>query len=303
MKIRSRLLIVTSVVMTIAVFMFSCKSGTSGEKADTDKQETDKIETFKNEVSKVSPNMRNISDIAVLLETAGVDYVPSLVNDPSNVDQYMVSPEMVGLHLGMYISDVVYSISYNQTEAAQGSLDAAVDLADYLGLGDVFAYFFVARFVADDLSTNDSIVDQMHSAFEKVEEVLSGKDQARIALAILGGNFIEKQYMLHYIIHEYPGEDIPDDVKLLMLRNLLVIVTSQEEAFKTFVDLIDRYSTEETNIFLLPKIKRITALYASMTIEENIQEISSDQIFKNEKLLEIKAIITEIREDFIAGKI
>ena len=121
----------------------------------------------------------------------------------------------------------------------------------------------------------------------------------RLFTGLIGGNYIEKQYILSNIIFKYNVE-LPEESKLIALREVLLSTRKQMEKLPDVIALIESIKKETDPGIILDKLKEIEAIRQQKVIPEDISRITPAQIFENPKLLEMFEKIKEVRSMIVA---
>ncbi len=279
------------VIVAVAFLMASCTNNTKQNEKEKQSSHMDK---FEEKIAEINLAQGGIDEINAFMRMSGASFMPNIINNPENVEKYKETPYLAAANIGIYNADVLYTAAYGRYERARQSYDAAKILADHIGIGDVYDEFMQKK-LEDGLTAGDSLSHKLFYALEKSSNVLKEKDQLRLLTAITLGSHLEKLYIINNIIFNY-NEDIPEEAKLLVLRQSIMVLAVQIQQTVKLTELFKTYKpkTEKANM-VYEKMKEISAIYKPMHLDENIQSLDPKQIFENEELLKGFEKVKEVR--------
>lgn len=279
------------------MLIVSCKSPTT--KKDTEQQKTP-LEEFKAEAAEIMPSIADPTGIAILWELTAADYMPELMHDPLAWENYKGKPLIAAANFGIYTADAIYEYTYNETEAAYLSWMAAKSIAADLGFADIFDQVVIKR-IEEGLTPKDSLFSQIDNAIEKMGSSYSESDRLRIYTALLTGNYIEKVHIVMGTLLD-TDLDLPDETRLLLNRELLLVLIRQLQSLEQLIDLIEQYETIDDAGFLSLELKKMRDIFNSFDLSaDNLAQITPDQIFNNDKINELREHLGKIRMFLITG--
>ena len=284
-------------IMAVVFLLASCTS--VNKKQNDEKEQASKIDKFEKDMNEISPaHQGGVDEINAFVKLSGASFMANIINNPENVNNYKVTPYLAAANMGIYTADVLYTAAYKRNERAKQSYDAAKELADFIEIGNVFDEIFLKR-LEDGLSEDDSVMYKLNEALNESKTVLKDKDQLRLFTAMTLGSHIEKLYIVNNIIFNYT-EDIPDDVKLLVLRQSIMVLANQIQQAVKLTELFETYKpeTEKANV-VYEKMKEISAIYEPLHLKDNIQSMDPKMIFENEELLKGFEKVKEVRSMLI----
>ncbi len=282
-------------IIVIAFLLANC---TNSNKQKNGEETTSKVE----EVQKVLNNGRNavgnVKSVSVFMRMSGASFMPELVNDPYKAHDYKATQYLAAANFGIYTTDVIYQSAYKRTEGAILGYGAAKELAYFIGIGEVFDDLFLKR-IEEGLNTQDSVVFKLNETISKSNNVLNDNKKAKLFTAIKIGSDIEKLWIVNNIIFNYP-EDLPEEPKLLVLRQSLEVLNELKNNFIVTSELFDQYDPDTEKgkeVFVL--MNELKDIYSTVELQKNIQTMEPDRIFKNEKLLSAFDKIKKVRKILI----
>lgn len=284
--------------LIVAVMLVTSCKGQSAKK-DTEQQKTP-LEEFKAQAAEIIPDIADPTDIAILWELTAADYMPEIMHDPLAWENYKGKPLLAVANFGIYTADAIYEYTYNETEAAYLSWMAAKSIAADLGFVDIFDQVVIKR-IEEGLTPKDSLFNQIDDAIEKMGSTYSESDKLRMYTALLTGNYIERVHIVMSTLLD-TDLDLPDETKLLLNRELLLILIRQLQSLEQLIALIEQYETIDDPGFLSSELKKMRDIFNSFDLSaDNLAHITPDQIYKNEKINELREHLGKIRAYAITG--
>ncbi len=281
-------------IMAVAFLLASCTNANKKQE-----EQPSKIDKFEKKINDLSPEQQGgVAEINAFMKLSGASFMPNIINNTENTNKYKGTPYLAAANIGIYTADVLYTAAYKENERAKQSYYAAKELADFIGIGSVFDEIFKKR-LEDGLTEDDSVMHKLAKALNESKTVLKDKDQLRLFTAMTLGSHIEKLYIINNIIFNY-NEDIPEDVKLLVLRQSIMVLANQIKQAVKLTELFKTYKpkTEKANV-VYEKMKEISTIYEPMHLEDNIQNLDPKMIFENEELLKGFEKVKEVRSMLI----
>jgi hypothetical protein len=282
------------VFVILSTALIACKN----KSVDQNTGQADELKAFSEKVDKISMDVRTPLDLMNMLELSMVDFMPELINDPKNSEKYLSNEVMAAANMGVYLVDGLYQYSSKEFTNGYYSMEAAKNLATKLGMGDNFDKMVLERYTELNPSV-DSFLIKLNENIIASETVLKAKDRMRLFTGLIGGNYIEKQYILLNIIFKY-NVDLPEESKLIALREVLYSARKQMDKLPDVIALIESVKKETDSGIILDKLKEIEAIRQQKVVPEDVSQITAAQIFQNPKLLEMFEKIKEVRSMIIA---
>ncbi len=284
-------------ILIILYLLFGCK-GPSANKETM--QQKSPIEEFKDQAAEIMPNVADLTDIAWLFELSAAEYIPELVHNPQEWESYKGKPEFAAANFGVFTADAIYQYAFDQMDGAYMSWAAAKSLSEELGFIDIFDKVIIKR-IEGDFTQKDSIFNQIDEAFTKLGATYSDDEKLRIYTTLLTGNYIEKVHLVMGTLFDTELE-IPDETRLLMNRELLLILIRQLESLEQLVGLIEEHETIEDTGFLSLELKKMRDIFHGFDVSaDNLANLTYEQIFNNERINELHDHLLKIRSFLIQG--
>jgi len=131
-----------------------------------------------------------------------------------------------------------------------------------------------------DLNPNvDSFLVRLNENIIASETVLKEQDKMRLFAGLIGGNYIEKQYILFNIIFK-SNVDLPDTSRLITMREILYAARKHMNKLPEVIALIESIKEETDPGTILNELKAIEAIRQQNILPEDISQITPSQVFE-----------------------
>ena len=241
-------------------------------------------------VEKIYFNVPSTMKTAYILKKAGASYDASFPLNPNKANDDFTT-EQQALLLGIYGSDLNYTIVSNKNQESIYYLNSINSLGEKLGLGNILNQEMKNR-IEKNVNSKDSMQVIITDLFWKIEQSLNEDGRSRIGALIVTGGWIEGLYVATQIAIK-----MPENIKIKS------IICQQKFSSKDVLELVKNSCSSEyiSDVVLRPlkqinaslsKIKTRQEFYSS---ELNIDE--NDMIIDNNVINEITTIIEQIRDD------
>ena len=241
-------------------------------------------------VEKIYFNVPSTMKTAYILKKAGASYDASFPLNPNKANDDFTT-EQQALLLGIYGSDLNYTIVSNKNQETIYYLNSINSLGEKLGLGNILNQEMKNR-IEKNVNSKDSMQVIITDLFWKIEQSLNEDGRSRIGALIVTGGWIEGLYVATQIAIK-----MPENIKIKS------IICQQKFSSKDVLELVKNSCSSEyiSDVVLRPlkqinaslsKIKTRQEFYSS---ELNIDE--NDMIVDNNVINEISTIIEQIRDD------
>ena len=241
-------------------------------------------------VEKIYFNVPSTMKTAYILKKAGATYDASFPLNPNKANDDFTT-EQQALLLGIYGSDLNYTIVSNKNQETIYYLNSINSLGEKLGLGNILNQEMKNR-IEKNVNSKDSMQVIITDLFWKIEQSLNEDGRSRIGALIVTGGWIEGLYVATQIAIK-----MPENIKIKS------IICQQKFSSKDVLELVKNSCSSEyiSDVVLRPlkqinaslsKIKTRQEFYSS---ELNIDE--NDMIIDNNVINEITTIIEQIRDD------
>jgi len=283
-------------IFSLCVALFSsCDNGDSkpdGEdttKADsTAMADTDSAEDA-NEVTYTLPSPLQVASI---FKKSGLKYMPDITNPANNAVKYNNGNYIRAVNLGIYSSDLAYTVLNKQYQESKSYLKACRDIGVHLGLQNVFEANNLGKRFDKNIDREDSLIVLVSEMQLQSDIVLAESKQRHITAIAFAGAWIESMYIAAKVY----SSDKNKKVSVSLLEQLTIA--------ENIIKALEVSQTKEPACKDLVKdIKDILALFNNLEAIKNAEdkdEVDYSKINITEKELEaLTSKITEIRTKLV----
>ena len=241
-------------------------------------------------VEKIYFNVPSTMKTAYILKKAGATYDASFPLNPNKANDDFTT-EQQALLLGIYGSDLNYTIVSNKNQETIYYLNSINSLGEKLGLGNILNQEMKNR-IEKNVNSKDSMQVIITDLFWKIEQSLNEDGRSRIGALIVAGGWIEGLYVATQIAIK-----MPENIKIKS------IICQQKFSSKDVLELVkNSCSSEYISDVVFRPLKQINASLSTIktrkefySSELNVDE--NDMIIDNNVINEITTIIEQIRDD------
>ena len=244
----------------------------------------------KSHVEKIYFNVPSTMKTAYILKKAGATYDASFPLNPNKANDDFTT-EQQALLLGIYGSDLNYTIVSNKNQETIYYLNSINSLGEKLGLGNILNQEMKNR-IEKNVNSKDSMQVIITDLFWKIEQSLNEDGRSRIGALIVTGGWIEGLYVATQIAIK-----MPENIKIKS------IICQQKFSSNDVLELVkNSCSSEFISDVVLRPLEQINASLSTIktrkefySSELNVDE--NDMIIDNNVINEITTIIEQIRDD------
>lgn len=182
-----------------------------------------------------------------LVKQLKLDYDPSILNDERSVKDY-VTEHKQSLNLGIYGTDLGYTVLYNQKNKTLEYLATIENLTTELGLDAAFDPDFMDRFERN-ISNEDSMIFIMTNAFKEADNFLKTANRKSTSALILAGGWVESLYLACRLNEKRTSNEIR------------IRIGEQKESLNTIVELLTVYNKSGSNDNLIKELMELKSLF------------------------------------------
>jgi hypothetical protein len=235
-------------------------------------------------------NVPTPMETAYILKKAGAIYDFSLPLEPNKAQDDYTSEEQA-LLLGIYGSDLNYTIVSSKNQETMFYLNSTKILGEKLGLGNILNEEVKNR-VENNINSKDSMQVIISDLFWKVELSLKNDDRESISALIIAGGWIEGLYIATQISDQMKGN-----------KEIKSIICQQKHSTKSVLELLKNNQlsnhTLETVIEPLEEINTAFSLLKleDQTITDQDNSSSGTLLINDDIISDVRLIIEQIRTD------
>src|SRR5436190_570660 len=157
-------------ITLLLLFLAGC--GTQEKKSDRTDAETAR-EAFFN-------NLKPPAETAAKLKATSAPFDSTLLNDPRVWTSYTTNEVKAAANLGIYLSDLNYSVAYDQKKITRAIFPAAQQLSRVAGIEKTTLDFLIKRY-NDNINQNDSVMAVIGNLYLKATRDLKGTKREKMA--------------------------------------------------------------------------------------------------------------------------
>ena len=163
--------------------------------------------TFDAEKAAFFDNLIDATEAAARIQATGAEFNDSLLSDPANAGRYAGDPIKASANLGIYLSDLNYSIAFKQSATTSELFGAAHTLSQTVGVEHSILQFLMERYT-NNLQQNDSAQAIVHELFQRSTFYLKGTDRENMVGIAMCAYQIENLHLALGTINSYPKDII-----------------------------------------------------------------------------------------------
>jgi hypothetical protein len=215
-------------ILLSAILLCSCQRGK--QQADTRQSIT-----FEAARSNFFNGLVNPSEVARELQAAYHEFHAELMADPKMYSHYAANEVTAAANLGIYLSDLNYSVAYSQTELTKDYFEAAYELSRAAGIEKGVLEFLNTRY-HENLSKNDSVKAVVNDLLAKSTRGFQGTQRERMAGIAMAAYQIENLHFALALVQLHPeAQSNPE-------KSLSVMILNQRRNVETIYNFLKAYS-------------------------------------------------------------
>lgn len=293
MKINHTRLLIT--VLFIGIIISCTQKAGKQQTSESDA----KLDEFMQKISTINPGLKDPGKVTALLDLAGADYMPGLVNAIENVDYYATDLPLAALNLGVYSVDIAYLVNYDKREEALVTYERARKLAATLGFQSAFEQGAFDRYKEMAIHP-DTLMKNLTMSAENLDKEMSQTENEKNHVLFVTGEFFEKLYIATQIVKQYPT-DLPEETRFLLLRQIIIVIAQQEKALDELIGILSQFPTAERGQKFLADLNALKAIYKEANFTEYVKNFKpGDESTDRGYLTQITDKVEQIRNEIIA---
>jgi hypothetical protein len=292
---------ITIVLLSLVLMSFySCKCTNDGNGDGNDtlvKVNIDDDHTKK--VRKIFYNVPSPLEMATMLQQAGANYNPEVLNSIDNQSRYITVTQMA-LNFGVYGADLSYTRMFDQIQECVKFLSVLRKLSDGIGIPEGEGKSAVNR-LEDNIENRDSVLQIISETYANADAYLKENERGNTATLIILGGWVEALYIATNIVDvNNPDKEILTRVgeQKYSLSNLLELLNTYKED-----NTLSNYMTELNDLKVAFEKVEITTTAGDVVTdkEKKLTTIQSTAVVKitPENLKEIKKVISNLRNKIV----
>ena len=280
-------------VLLLGSLTLSCqKSKENSENQATTPDST----TFTNERNTFFSNLLAPSEAAAQLQATGAEFNASLMHDPKKYAQYSSNDVKAAANMGIYLSDLNYSVAYKKSANTKEYFTAAHELSKAIGM-EQGALDFLSQRYNNNIAQNDSVKSVMKDLLTKSTQSLQGTEREKLAGAAMAAYQIENLHLALGVIDAYPDDMLPSDARVIILIPIYKMVLGQKENIQTIYDFLKSYSNPENPNYQYysTAFEELIAVYNRLNVDERIAKNQGIELMNDAVMKELTQKVDAIR--------
>jgi len=284
------------VVLSILLFS-SCNSGNT--KSAEKESSAEDLKEIIAAADAISPEINSVEDVFSTLDLAEASYFPVLCNDPYNASNYLNSKPVAAANLGIYVTDIVYHMYGDATEAMFLTFSATQELARYMGLESEFAATLLTQLEGGQIS-RDSLITVFSDLMEESKSYNSTDEMIHVHTAFLAGLYIEKLYITSSLLEQGLKKESPTEQDVVNQKKLLVVFINQLKTLDVLKSSLEKHKKKLNEEFDLADFEKLSL--ATTALEEKSESILNNPGLETSvELTELNNLISTIRNRIISA--
>lgn len=295
-----RLIII--IIFLIPLAFYSCNNSKNSNTDINDDNDSTLNVGYQDHVQKVKKIFYNIPspiEMASLMQRAGAEYDPSILNRIESFEKYNTNSKMA-LNLGVYGANLSYTRMFDQIQESVNYLSVIRKLSEGLGIPQQPGTFAVSR-IEQNIENRDSLLYIITDIYASADTYLKESNRGSTAALIILGGWVEALYIATSII------DYNDPSKEIMER-----IAEQKYSLTNLIELLKGYDNDEIIALYMPLLEKLNTTFDKIEIITTKAEIITDSVKKVtsisnqnkinvaiENVKELKTIVTELRKELI----
>ena len=226
------------------------------------------------------------TQVAAALKVMNVNYDESLLLKNEKVN--LSSDIYLSLSLGMYLTDLGYSVIYNNRQTSLNYVKNVQYIMENLPIATYINDGFKSRFM-DNIEHQDSLSKIILEGYYEANQRITQTHNEGMGLLILTGTYIES---LH----------LASSFKVKHWRKEHESMLIQQKLFlKNFITLLEGYNSNSMIALVIDKLNQLQLVFDGIEISFNNETESYDLLkpFSDNDKDQINKIVRELRTDII----
>jgi len=285
-------------IVLLSTLVLSCQKNKSAEEAQVST-------TFETQRDAFFANLADPGEVSAALQATAAEFNANLMNDPKSSSHYTTSEVKAAANLGVYLSDLNYSVAYKQSANTKELFTATYDLSKYLGLEQTYLEFLIKRY-NDNISQNDSAKKVIGELFVKSTAGFKGTEREKLVGISIAAYQIENLHIALGIIQAYPKDMLPDDARIQILVPVFRLVLEQQknvENIYAFLKAITDPLNPEANpnyAYYATAFEELIALYKKLDVSDKIANNKGIELMNDAVVKELEDKVNAIRNKIVS---
>ena len=259
-----------SLLLVLSVLIMGC--GGAPQTSQQSKQalrDSAKVKADAYQGTMVYYSLPSPMEVAYIVENSGVDYAPDILHKTELGVRYSTT-KAAAINLGIYGSDLSYSILFNQQQVALKYLDCIKELSSSLDVSDTTSVKKL-REMEDNIHDKEKLKKIVAQTFFHSDALLKENSRRPTAIMIVAGMWVESMYIATKLsagdVDKYPSltrciveqglvfddllgmlSSVPDHEDVAYIREKIGIIGKDYDALKKSLGGSFVFTSEHANV-------------------------------------------------------
>jgi hypothetical protein len=284
-------------LILLTTMLFACQKS-----KETTAEDAEAATPFEAQRAIFFEKLKTQEEAAANIQATGADFMGHLLSNPGNFVYYANNSEKAAANLGVFLSDINYSVAYGQGSKTRALFTAAYELSKTIGIEQRTLAFLMIRFT-DHLEQNDSVRAIVNTLFDRTTTDLQGTDRERLVGIAMAAYQIENLHLALGIIESYPKDMLPADARTQILVPVYRMVLSQKDNVETIYNFLKSISGPDMNPnypYYANAFEELIDVYNRLNIEEKIANNQGLELMRDSVTKELSEKIEAIRSRIVS---
>ncbi|HTF18016.1 MAG TPA: hypothetical protein VK658_08090 [Chryseolinea sp.] len=252
-------------------------------------------------------NLTAPAEAAAQIQLSAAEFSPKLMNDPKLFTQYANNEVKAAANLGVYLSDLNYSIAYKQSATTKEYFSAVHELSKAIG-GEAATLEFLKKRYNDNIAQNDSVKTVLNDLVKKSVGNLQGTEKERLAGITMGSYQIENLHLALGTLQSYPKDILPSDARQVILIPLFKMVLEQQrnvEDIYNFLKSVSDPQNPDQNPnypYYAKAFEELIGIYRKLDVDEKIANNQGAELMNDAVVQELSEKVNAIRNKIVSAE-
>lgn len=285
----------------LAFFALSC------QKTKESEDKTPGDEAFVNQRKAFFNALQEPDQVAAQLQATAAEFNPGLMNDPKKYEVYISNEVKAAANLGIYLSNLNYSIAYKQREYSNEYFTAAHSLSETLGVEKPVLEFLVKRY-SENIEKDDSVKMVALDLMMKSTRDFQGTKREKLAGVAMSAYMIENLHLVLGIIQSYPKDMLPDDARTIILIPLFKMILNQQANVVIIYNFLKTYSDpldpdQNPNYpYYANAFEELIEVYKRLDVDQKIANNQAQELMNDAVVKELSEKVNAIRDKIVSAE-
>jgi hypothetical protein len=241
-------------------------------------------------------NLKAPAEVAAQLQATGADFNAKLLSDPKNASSYTTDQVKAAANLGIYLSDLNYSVAYKKSATTKDLFAAASELSKSIGIEQGLLDFLMKRYSAN-ISKNDSAKVLINELLDKSTAGLQGTDREKLAGIAMSAYQIENLHLALGLIETYPKDMLPTDARTQILVPVYSLVLGQQQNVETIYGFLKSVGDPSNPHYgyYSTAFEDLIGVYKKLNVQDKIANNKGVELMNDAVVVELHQKVNAIR--------